>query len=202
MKWDSYLPLWGPAVPSLPLPGSISGPVTTLCKWMSAKGMLGALPTLCLWTQPGHVWKNGVSTCSRCGSIPSRPCFWMRATCQLYQEGFFQTAANKHCNKPMKMIETLFNFKALLGIINNGANRDLVEETIIFCSDFSWVFDKVVPMTIAAGNAAWTEHTLQQSVNIFVPHITDNKANREIILSVFLFTWWERVSVCHTMEWV
>lgn len=118
------------------------------------------------------------------------------------RRAFFQTAANKHCNKPMKMIEMLFNFKMLLGIINNRANRDLVEETIIFCSDFSWVLDKVVPMTIAAGNAAWTEHILQQSVNIFVPHIMDNKANRDIILSVFLFTWWERVSVCHTMEWV
>lgn len=41
-------------------------------------------------------------------------------------------------------------------------------------------------MTIAPGNAAPTEHKLQQSANIFLPQITDNKANREIILPVLI----------------
>lgn len=99
------------------------------------------------------------------------------------------------------MILVLFSLISYLASIA-VAQLKVVREFQENCYSLKWLFfDRMVPMTIASGNATWTEHKLQQYVNIFTTEL-DNKANWKIMLSVFLFTLWQSVSVCQTSRWI
>lgn len=117
-----------------------------------------------LWTHSGRVWTVSRSGLTR-AAYSRRPCFWMGATvtskfaCISFCVTYYCTrGANDRRMVPLGLVK-------LLSIAPNETNKSLWSRSIMnlfffFCSDLSRVPDKAVPMTIAPGNAAWTEHKL------------------------------------------
>lgn len=78
MKWDSYLPLWDPAVPQLPLPESILPHASVVCtitrKYWESSQLSSRGPIPATSERAGNVVfppRLTVAACLR------RPCFWM-----------------------------------------------------------------------------------------------------------------------------